>query len=271
MDRWRGSETIHLVGEYVLGEFERERERLQRIGAIHDPVTFRHLDALGVRDGWVCAEIGGGAGAVARWLCERTAPSGRVLVTDLDTRFLEQLAAVNLEVRRHDIADEPLDAGVFDLIHTRLVLMHVPARARALEHIVAGLKPGGRLLIEEPDFSSMQSSHPHSPPVERMMGRVLEAFDGAAADWGYGLKVPVALEALGIEEIVAEGELSVMPFGSEQAEALALLFENVGPRLIAAGLLSDGELDDAIEAVRTPAPTVMCSPLVISTRGRKPT
>jgi hypothetical protein len=34
-------------------------------------------------------------------------PSGRVLVTDIDPRFLEPLHLPNLEVRRHDIATEP--------------------------------------------------------------------------------------------------------------------------------------------------------------------
>src|ERR1039458_7122444 len=39
----------------------------------------------------------------------------------------------------------------FDLVHARLVLVHVPQRAQALAAMVAALKPGGWLLLEEAD------------------------------------------------------------------------------------------------------------------------
>jgi len=58
-------------------------------------------------------------------------PSGRVLVTNIDPRFLEPLHLPNLEVRRHDIATDPLPEAVFDLVHSRLVLLHVPEREEA--------------------------------------------------------------------------------------------------------------------------------------------
>ncbi|HEY0530993.1 MAG TPA: class I SAM-dependent methyltransferase [Actinoplanes sp.] len=48
------------------------------------------------------------------------------------------------EVRRHDVAaDPPPEPGTFDLVHARLVLVHVPDRARALATMAAALRPGG--------------------------------------------------------------------------------------------------------------------------------
>jgi trans-aconitate methyltransferase len=40
---------------------------------------------------------------------------------------------------------------MFDLVHARLVLVHVPDRARALATMVAALRPGGWLLVEDAD------------------------------------------------------------------------------------------------------------------------
>ena len=81
------------------------RERFAALPRIYDPGTIRHLQALGVTAGWRCLEVGAGGGSIALWLAERVGPSGYVLATDLDTRFLEPLARPTLEVRRHDITD----------------------------------------------------------------------------------------------------------------------------------------------------------------------
>jgi SAM-dependent methyltransferase len=70
-----------------------------------------------------------------------------VLAIDLDPRFLVAHADSMLTVRQHDITADPLPAAAFDLVHARLVLMHLPARERALAILVHALRPGG--LSEE--------------------------------------------------------------------------------------------------------------------------
>ncbi|GAA2727516.1 hypothetical protein GCM10010360_01090 [Streptomyces nogalater] len=47
-------------------------------------------------------------------------------------------------------AEEPLGEG-FDLVHARLVLVHVPDPERALRSPITSLRPGGRLLSEDAD------------------------------------------------------------------------------------------------------------------------
>jgi SAM-dependent methyltransferase len=88
---------------------------------------------------------------LARW---RERPGTR---TDIDTRFLETLRLPNLEACRHnmvaDVAD-PLPAKDFDLVHARLVLCHLPEREQVLQRIMAALKPGGWIVIEDADSIS---------------------------------------------------------------------------------------------------------------------
>jgi hypothetical protein len=94
--------------------FDRERQAAQRFGGLearHDPTTVRHLEALGVGDGWVCWEVGGGGGSIATWLARCVGASGHVLVTDIEPRsvaVLEALGLANLQVRRHDVGRDPL-------------------------------------------------------------------------------------------------------------------------------------------------------------------
>jgi 16S rRNA A1518/A1519 N6-dimethyltransferase RsmA/KsgA/DIM1 with predicted DNA glycosylase/AP lyase activity len=76
-----------------------------------DPGTIRHLETLGVGEGWHCLEIGGGGGSIAEWLCRRVGPKGHVVATDLDTRFLEALDYDNLEVVRHNIVTDAVPEG----------------------------------------------------------------------------------------------------------------------------------------------------------------
>ncbi len=43
------------------------RERLALLEDRQDPGTIRHLEALGVSDGWHCLEAGGGGGRTSVW------------------------------------------------------------------------------------------------------------------------------------------------------------------------------------------------------------
>jgi hypothetical protein len=62
---------------------------------------------------------------MAAWMAGQVGPTGRVVATDIDTRYLQKLDLPNLEVREHDILGDPLDElgpGSFDLVCSRLAL-----------------------------------------------------------------------------------------------------------------------------------------------------
>ena len=65
----------------------------------------------------------------------------------------------DVEVRRHDIGVDPLPEATFDVIHARAVLTFVPQRRSAVTRMLAALKPGGWILIEEivPPFAESLS------------------------------------------------------------------------------------------------------------------
>jgi 2-polyprenyl-3-methyl-5-hydroxy-6-metoxy-1,4-benzoquinol methylase len=129
---------------YLLKQgWEQERARLAGLSAQFDQVTVRHLGAVGVGSGWHCLEIGAGAGSIADWLAVTVGAAGRVMVTDIDTRFLGNVAVPHVEVVRHDVTSDPIEQDAFDLVHVRAVLEHVPDPGEVVARLVRALRPSG--------------------------------------------------------------------------------------------------------------------------------
>jgi 2-polyprenyl-3-methyl-5-hydroxy-6-metoxy-1,4-benzoquinol methylase len=131
--------------EYALNnaQFELERKRLDFSESLYDPVTFKRLDAIKVTEGWKCLEVGAGGGSVAKQLAQIVGPKGRVVATDINTRFLQQLNILNLEVRQHNILKDDLETNEYDLVHSRNILEHLREPEKAFRRMVDALRPGG--------------------------------------------------------------------------------------------------------------------------------
>jgi trans-aconitate methyltransferase len=145
--------------------------------SIFDPGTVEMLAATGVKPGWRCLVPGAGHGSIARWLAHRVAPIGSVVATDIDTQFLESSASTNLEVRRHDLLQDPLEED-YDLVHARALLVHlVGHQEHAIGRLVDALRPGGWIAIEEYDSANIGSADPAHPAHEAFNESVAAEFD----------------------------------------------------------------------------------------------
>lgn len=258
------------MSHYLLNQaWDWEKERLESIQGLHDPITIRHLEALRVEKGWRCAEVGAGAGSIANWLSERIGDSGLVVATDIDTRFLTALKQANLEVRRHDIVGEPLEEEAYDLVHARLLLMHLSDREQALQHLVAALRPGGYLLVEDADFRNYQVCYPPSDLLARTGAAIVQLMERGGGDPFYGLKLFPALVSVGLTNIGVEGQQSVVPCGTRRSAAFTLTLEQLSDKLIRAGLLSREEIDMAIQELEKGSPAVVYGPIVVSVWGQR--
>jgi SAM-dependent methyltransferase len=189
---------------------------LASIEEFNDPGTVRHLEALGVGAGWRCLEIGAGGGSVAEWLCRRVGPSGHVVATELDTKFLDVLRYPNIEVLRHDISRDGLPDDSFDLIHERAVLIHHPGRDKILGRLARALRPGGWLLCEGSDFSTVVHGSPF-PVLGKVAGAMVAFLESTGADPNYGRRLSFALDAHDLVETGAEGRVYMMRGGDRTA------------------------------------------------------
>jgi SAM-dependent methyltransferase len=236
------------MGQYVFDhEWGAELDRLRLVQELFDPGTIRHLEAVGVGPGWRCLEVGAGAGSIAAWLARRVGPSGAVVATDLQTDFLDLLAAPGVDVRRHDIAADDLEEGAFDLIHARMVLQHVPERDHALKRMAAALAPGGVIVEEDLDCGSLAAvPGPRAGFFERCLPPLFELMQAGGYDPFYGRRLPAVLRLVGLTHIGADGWIAVGTSGSTAAAMWRLTAERFREPLIAGGHLTAGELDELL-------------------------
>jgi SAM-dependent methyltransferase len=249
---------------YILGT--EERRRLELLEQCLDPITTRSLEAIGVKPGWRCLELGGGGGSVTRMLCDRVGPAGRVTAVDLDTRFLDEIDADNLDVVCQNLLTDGIPPGAYDLAHARLLLMHLPTRETFVGEMAAALGRGGWLLIEDLDVCALLELA--DGVFADVLGKAIEAFHVAGASGMFGRQIPALFDAAGLEEVEAHCELMTFRGGSTQAQMFAASVVQLRPALLAVGG-TDAQIEDFKQLVSDP--TKWFSGFAIySVRGRVP-
>ena len=110
-----------------------------------------HLGALAAfaDPAWTVGDLGCGTGQVSAALAPFVA---RVIAIDGSAAMLQSAkrrlqAFDNVELRRGDLEDLPVDDGLLDAAMLTLVLHHVPEPHDALAEVARVLKPGGRIIL----------------------------------------------------------------------------------------------------------------------------
>lgn len=245
------------------------RSRIQAAEDLLDEGSIRLLSSLGVREGLRCLEVGAGGGSIARWLAGAVGPTGHVVATDVDTRALELPAQPNVEKRQHDIVRDPLE-DTFDLIHTRLLLEHLREREAVLAKLVAALRDGGWLLVEDVDYvSGIPISELGGKEHEHTQSVRLREFAKLGVDPYFGRHLPERLRAHGLSNVGNEGRVWVMEGGSAGARWFQLSMAHLRGQLVGPGKLTDAEVDQMLGVFDDRAFAAF-SPIIVGAWGQKP-
>jgi ubiquinone/menaquinone biosynthesis C-methylase UbiE len=112
------------------------------------------MDALGIADGSVVADIGAGSGWFTVQLARRVGPRGLVYAEDVQRQMLE---AIKRRVAKEGLqnvhpvlghgSNPELPAGSLDAVLVVDVYQEVEDRVRFLKSVAASLKPNGRVGI----------------------------------------------------------------------------------------------------------------------------
>jgi SAM-dependent methyltransferase len=247
-------------------------DRFAALSAMFDPVTFAHVDALGIGPGWRCWEVGAGGISVPRWMAGKVGPTGRVLATDIDVSWLDD-ADAGVDVRRHDVATDDPPGDAFDLVHARLVLVHVAARDEALRRMISAVRPGGWMVVEDFDTALVPASCLEAPTVDQQRAnRIRHGFyrllAGRGVDLEYGRKLPRLLRDGGLEAVAADAYFAV-------AQPASRLLETANTAQVATALVDGGwatrlEIDDHLAALERGALDIATPPLISAWGRRRP-
>src|SRR4029453_11865982 len=160
---WQHSDRLRLVAmaRYVLDHhLEGEKKRLGLMSQLLDPMHRRHIESLGISRNARVLEVGCGNGSMSAWMAEHVAPDGKVVALDLDLSLVDNARAPGVEFRQGDIVTALFDPGPFDLVMAPAVFHHGAAAKAATGNLVASLRPGGAILLIEPDFLPVSVAEP---------------------------------------------------------------------------------------------------------------
>jgi SAM-dependent methyltransferase len=258
--------------DYLLQNRKAEAaQRFAALSALFDPGTLRQFDACGMAPGWRCWEVGAGGPALVRTIAERVGDSGYVLATDIDVSWTWEAASGNVEVCSHDVARDAPPGDSFDLVHARLVLVHLPERERALRNMISTLKPGGWLVIEDADpalqpLSCIDAYGPEQELANRIRAGFRTLLSTRGVDLSFGRKLLRMFREAGMVDVAAEAWFPIVlpECTSLEIATIAMIRED----LLSNGIATEDEIERHLGNVRAGV-LDLSQPPMISVRGHK--
>lgn len=242
------------------------RDRFSALEICYDKISQQNLTRAGVKAGDQCLEIGGGGGSLAAWLARAVGRLGHVTVTDVNPSRMEDFSDhANVTVLRHDVTRDPLPEQEYDLIHARLVLLHLRERHSALDRLTRALKPGGTLMLEEFDCTwipvHLSPDSASTALFEKVHQALLDLLSVQGADVAWGSHAYAALCGAGLVEVSTTTYAETWTGGSPGCELHCANTLQLAEPLLQAGITED-ELRAFYALLRNSGFAVAAYPLI---------
>ena len=190
---------------YLLGHTPRAIQRLLLLGQICQPFTRRVFAEAGITTGMRVLDVGSGPGDVSLIAADLVGETGSVLGIDASAAMLQvaqtraQAAGFgHVSFLAADLRTLALDQS-FDALVGRFILMHLPEPKAVLHQLVRSVRPGGIVVFQEYDLSSLQdSSYPPSPLWELARRLSTLPFERAGGNLHAGMQLPAMFRAAGL-------------------------------------------------------------------------
>jgi hypothetical protein len=144
-----------------------------------------------------------------------------------------------------------------DLVTCRALLHQIAEYAPAvLPRMAAAVKPGGWLLIQEPDFHLAPTTEPEA--WTRTWTGLIEWGRSNGVDWLIGRKLPSMVAALGLGQPQAKTDVQNIRGRDRGALYFRLFFAEVRDRVIGAGQVDARTVDAASALLNDPNYWTQC-------------
>ena len=238
------------------------------------PTTGTLFDRLALADGRTCLDAGCGSGDTTIELARRVGPGGRALGIDIDEVKIA-LARADAAARGVDnvafaVADirAGFDGGTFDVVYSRFLLTHLTDPAAALRAFHRHLVAGGRVAVEDIDFSGCVS-YPPSDALERYRAWYCALVRRRGGDPDIGPRLPLLLKKSGFVDI---GVNVLQPVGLVGEVKLLdpVTLENIADTIVRDSLADRREVDAVVRQLYDFAadPDTLCgTPRIVQAWG----
>ena len=235
---------------YALGHSEWELKRLETQAALIDPMTRRYFLEAGLCPGMRVLDIGSGVGDVAFLAAGIVGSGGAVVGVDRVPEALvsararaEERSLHNVTFREGELGDVTFDEP-FDALVCRYVLMFQDRPAEVLRNVARYVKPGGPIVIHEPDWDGARS-FPPAPLYDRCCDWIVRAIVAHGHESRMGknlhatfLAAGLPAPTMGLDTLVGGGEKSAPLVG-----LLADLTRTLADTIERHGIATASEMD----------------------------
>lgn len=144
---------------YLLPTGTADKDRLDALGALFNPASLSHLKSVSFPKDGVILDIGCGNGTLTLAIAEEY-PNCTVIGADVSPDQIEVARKAGVARGLKNVVWEITDIfnmktlkekypSLFDVVHCRFVLSHVPHPENGAQEMLSMTKPGGVILVEE--------------------------------------------------------------------------------------------------------------------------
>jgi ubiquinone/menaquinone biosynthesis C-methylase UbiE len=271
--------TLDKLGyEYLLGDGDKEIDRLRFQHTVWGPVTSKFFDRIGVAEGWKVLDVGSGPGFVSMDLRERIGPTGHLTALEPSESFrtwfsrkINERGWTNLEIVPGNSFEVDLPPASFDLIFVRWVIGFVSDPREFLMPLIASLKPGGLIAIQDYVHEGC-ALFPQGGAWDRFPEMMRQWWRSGGGDPYVTAKIPALMRQLELNVTdYTPNTLTGGPDSSVTAWMERFLYSQLSvmvERKIASRAEAEAVMADWM-AHRSNPDTIFYSPFVVDVAGRK--
>lgn len=230
--------------------------------------TFALLD---IQPGQRVLDVGCGLGQDVLDMARLVVPAGHATGVDFSQTMIAEAQQRSRETglpvsfQQGDAQSLPFADNTFDRCRAERTFQHLPDPRRALAELVRVTKPGGRLLITEPDHEAMVLDSPYQDLTRRFLAfRSDQLQQGGVAHRLYAWS-----KELGLADVAVEARATV---STDYATAVTFQYAKIMREAQRQGVVTPEEADRWIAALEEAGRTgrfLSCGTTFITT-GRKP-
>ena len=132
------------------------------------------------------------------------------------------------------------------MVHARYVLIHLSDYEVALTKMVDSLKPGGWLVLEEPDFSASRGitgDEQELASLRKVNQAIEQMYATLRMDYQLGLKLPALMQQRGLQHLTVENDAPLCAGGAGMATVMKMSTEQLREKYLATGVVGQSDLE----------------------------